>query len=223
MPPVGYCRCGCGRRTNIATKTDERLGNIKGQPLPYVRGHRMRVDLSAPHRYRPGETVKHRHTFWPWKLPLRWRDGMVRAYALVDEEDFERLGHHRWCMDSKGYVYRHPSPKTAIRLHREILGLKRGDPDLDHENGNKLDNRRSNLRPATDSENGQNRGLEGGTSRHRGVVFYKRTGKWMAQASLNGKHYHLGYFDDEDDAGRAAQAFHDEYMPYATDRSRTVG
>ena len=222
MPPVGYCRCGCGRRTKIATKTDERLGHVKGQPLPYVRGHRMRADLSAPHRYRPGEAVKHRHSFWPWKLPLRWRDGTIRAYALVDEEDHERLGHHHWRL-AKGYVCRTIDGSTIIQLHREILGLKRGDPDVDHENGDPLDNRRANLRPATKSQNQQNRGLEGGTSRHRGVTWHKGAGKWMAQAQVKGKHYNIGYFDDEDDAGRAAQAFRDEHMPYATDRSRTLG
>jgi hypothetical protein len=39
----GLCRCGCGQRTSIAEQSRHRLGHIKGQPLPYIKGHSARV------------------------------------------------------------------------------------------------------------------------------------------------------------------------------------
>jgi hypothetical protein len=204
------------------------LHALSRSPYASVRGRlaaaQTRANGAHGAQFGLGPDIPHAETDWPWKLPLHARSGRVRAYALVDMADHALLGHYRWCMDSKGYAYRHLGPKGTIRLHREILGLRNGAaPHVDHEDGDPLNCRRTNLRPATRSQNQQNRGLQGGSSRHRGVTWHKRIGKWMAQAQVNGTHHHLGYFDDEDDAGRAAQTFRDEHMPYATARSRTVG
>ena len=73
-----------------------------------------------------------------------------RARALIDKADkplIEKVG--SWCMDSGGYVM-NGSIKTA--MHRFLLGRKKG-LEIDHINGNKLDNRRSNLRFVTHREN----------------------------------------------------------------------
>lgn len=42
----GYCRCGCGKKTAIAPQTDPRFGHIKGQPKPYLLGHKKRLSLT---------------------------------------------------------------------------------------------------------------------------------------------------------------------------------
>ncbi|SRR5713101_4575271 len=84
--------------------------------------------------------------------------------AVVDDDDFERLAQWRWQYDC-GYASRREriTPYGTARkyrkiyMHREILNPPKG-MDTDHENGNRLDNRRANLRLATRAENLRNRG-----------------------------------------------------------------
>jgi len=75
---------------------------------------------------------------------------------------------------------------------------------LDHINGDPDDNRISNLRLATHSQNNANRRLMAtSTSGHKGVSWIKRKGKWRAGIQKDGRAIHLGYFEDLDDAARA--------------------
>lgn len=87
----------------------------------------------------------------------------------------------------------------TVKMHRLLLGLPDDDPRQgDHINRNPLDNRRSNLRPATVTQNAANRGHgPGGTSRFRGVSL----GRHRWQAKLAGKY--LGMFDTEEEAAHA--------------------
>jgi len=93
---------------------------------------------------------------------------------------------------------------------------------VDHINGDKLDNRRANLRIATAFENAQNRHVARGASSHRGVVWHKGAGKWMAQAHLAGVQHYLGLFDREEDAAKAAAAFRAEHMPFSPDAAEVA-
>ncbi len=68
---------------------------------------------------------------------------------------------------------------------------------IDHINGMRDDNRIANLRLATPSENGRNRGATASnTSGVKGVTWHKRDQRWQAQIGHNGYHVHLGYFTD---------------------------
>jgi hypothetical protein len=75
--------------------------------------------------------------------------------AVVDEEDFDRLNKHKWYACKNGntfYALRKSNvngKRLTILMHREILGLKPGDPGVDHRDGNGLNNRRKNLRLAS--------------------------------------------------------------------------
>jgi hypothetical protein len=103
-------------------------------------------------------------------------------------------------------------------MHRFVLGLRKGDPrKVDHKNRNRLDNRRENLRVVTSAENAQNLERNYGRSRHRGVAWHKVTKKWRAVVRLDGRQHHLGYFDDEDEAGAVASAFRAQHMPFSSD------
>lgn len=76
-----------------------------------------------------------------------------------------------------------------------------GDMMIDHINGNPADNRICNLRLATASDNSKNQRKKSGTSStYKGVSWYKRKKKWMAQIRIDGKPTHLGYFHDEEAA-----------------------
>jgi hypothetical protein len=150
-------------------------------------------------------------------IPLRARDGSIRAYAIVDAADAAWVNQWRWCL-SDGYVHRNAGGGKHVKLHRELLGLTRGDGvEVDHENRNKLDNRRGNLRRATHAGNMQNHPGYGGSSKYRGVTWNKKLNKWVASIRAYGKQTHIGVFVSEDEAGAAARRARETLMPLAVD------
>lgn len=156
------------------------------------------------------------------RIPLRARDGAVRAWVLVSDRDYGWLNQWTWRLD--GYAVRGETIKGKFRLifmHRLILDLEHGDPRFgEHKNRNKLDCRRSNLCIATRAEldNGQNPSLRvDNTSGYRGVSWHKRERKWVAYAKLNGRTHHLGYFATAERADIAIKAWRAEHMPFSED------
>lgn len=87
-------------------------------------------------------------------------------------------------------------------MHRFILGLVPGDGlKGDHINLDTLDNRRSNLRVATPSQNVTNGSIRAtNTSGFKGVSQIKSTGKWRVQVSVNRVKYYRGQFDTQEEA-----------------------
>jgi hypothetical protein len=136
------------------------------------------------------------------------------AWTILDQQDYYRIGNFKWTVignDGKFYAVRNVKIgqiKTAtIRLHREIMNA----PDgllVDHKNGDGLDNRRSNLRLATRSQNQCNKPKikTKATSKYVGVNFEKSRGQWAARIKHNHKQIWLGRFDSEIAAAKA----HDE-------------
>ena len=142
------------------------------------------------------------------KIPLT--QGKV---ALVDDADYERVSKYKWYAWRGGagpfYARRNVASgrrqQKTVKLHRFILGFP--DSFIDHVNHNGLDNRRSNLRLCTRSQNQQNRLPERGkTSAYKGVNWNKRNRIWYAKIKHNGKGFHLGCFRSE---VRAAKAYDD--------------
>lgn len=128
--------------------------------------------------------------------------------ALVDDEDFDYLNQWKWHF-SKGYAARH-KPRTEghalIFMHCVIMQSPR-DKDTDHINGDRLDNRRKNLRICTRAQNIQNRGATiKNACGYKGVCFDKSRNKWSAEINTNKKRIHLGRFDTPEDAARAYDA-----------------
>lgn len=120
--------------------------------------------------------------------------------VIVDDEDYEELSKYKWHL-SNGYAVRHVSTKPDIReyMHRKINDTPKGLV-TDHINGNKLDNRRSNLRTATVSQNGMNYARKRGTTNpYRGVSLHKKTGLWRARIN----HITIGYFRESSEARMA--------------------
>lgn len=152
---------------------------------------------------------------------MRDRDGAIRAHALIDAADAERVLALRWHLNSNGYVVHtmHEDGRTRkLRLHRFLMDMQPGDPrEVDHENGDPRDNRRSNLRVGTRALNQQNRKGAYGSSRYRGVIYCKQTGRWIAKVGLGGRSHHLGRFDTEREAAEVAAAFRAEHMPFSAE------
>jgi hypothetical protein len=131
-------------------------------------------------------------------LPL----GLGR-FALVDEEDFERLSAEPWLFDtSVGYAYRQrcgEHGKSKVYLHHIVLDMT---GRVDHKDGDGLNNRRLNLRAADATANAWNgRAHVDGASRFKGV--HRSRGKWQAQICARGHRSHLGLFATEIEAARA--------------------
>ncbi|MFN7610552.1 MAG: HNH endonuclease signature motif containing protein [bacterium] len=94
--------------------------------------------------------------------------------------------------------------------HRVIWGLCVGpiDDPIDHINGDRSDNRISNLRLATPSQNQQNRKLQSNNSSGAsGVYYHKNAGKWAARAGANKKSVWIGLFDSKIEATNARHSF----------------
>jgi hypothetical protein len=122
-------------------------------------------------------------------------------YAYVDAADYEWLSQWAWGLHN-GYAGRYQKGKLVF-MHREIMQPPKGKI-VDHENRNKLDNTRTNLRVCTQQENMRNTGKRNGTSsRFRGVSYSRRYGKWRARIWFEGKCTDLGLFTDEVEAARA--------------------
>src|SRR5262245_20120322 len=129
--------------------------------------------------------------------------------ALIDDEDAERVLLYKWhavqCKSGNWYArhtkYLGNRRYERTRMHRLILNAPAG-MDVDHKNGNGLDNRRDNLRLATDRQNALNqRRRSDNTSGYMGVV---RSGKrWLAQIHVGDKSIVLGRFHEPEDAARA--------------------
>jgi hypothetical protein len=124
------------------------------------------------------------------------------SYAYVDAADYEWLSQWAWSVVGGGYATRNNNGKTVL-MHRQIMRPPRGK-FVDHKDGNRANNCRSNLRVCTRKENMRNLRKQNGTvSRFKGVTYCKRTDKWFARCWYKGGDHYLGSFDDEVEAARA--------------------
>jgi hypothetical protein len=125
--------------------------------------------------------------------------------AIIDRCDAELVAGFTWRLLSNGYVGTQRG-QMYILIHRLIAGAG-PDEFVDHINCDRLDNRAANLRIATKSENGANRGPDrrrlGTSSRHKGVFWDSARKRWAATIHINGKTRSLGRHLHEDDAARA--------------------
>lgn len=138
-----------------------------------------------------------------------------RAVAYIDDADADLAG-YTWSLHSGGYAIRHTARphRVAVRMHRVIMARKLGR-DLerwelvDHVNGDTLDNRRDNLRLATNSENQFNRDLPAHNSTGYKGVYRNTAGSrkpWQAAITVNRRKIYLGSYTTPQDAARAYDA-----------------
>jgi len=132
--------------------------------------------------------------------------------VLVDDDDFPRLSQHKWfahyCLSTKDYYAvrngsRKLSKRTLIWMHREIMKATKGQ-EIDHINGNRLNNSKSNLRFCNHTQNMQNKQRKGiFSSQYKGVCWHKNHKIWEAKITYYKKQINLGYFKDEIQAAKA--------------------
>jgi hypothetical protein len=145
---------------------------------------------------------------------------LTRGYfAIVDDQDYEELSKHKWHANIKSnnrvYPIRYDAKLKRVAMHKDVLNHFDGS-DVDHINGNTLDNRLCNLRICTRSQNTQNANKKSNnTSGYKGVSWHSHTKKWQVQLCANGKYISVGYFDDKIEAAKAydnaAIKYHGEF------------
>ena len=149
---------------------------------------------------------------------------LTRGYfSTISAVDAHEVGRFNWQAQIRGtdtpYAVRAPSRHRKQTMHA-FLAARMAFPDgllADHINGNGLDNRRSNLRPATASQNNCNARLSSrNSSGVKGVTWHVGVRKWQAAVRLAGKTHYVGIFDSLDDAAQAVAAAREQiHGPFA--------
>lgn len=124
------------------------------------------------------------------------------------------------CCNKGGY--RHGMLKGKRYLEHRLIWLYHHGvwpKQLDHVNGIPVDNRIENLRECTQQQNRFNtKSVKGSSSQHKGVSWYKASGKWKAQYIYQGKHYYLGLYECEEEAAeayrKATEQLHKDFANY---------
>ncbi len=143
------------------------------------------------------------------------------TFVMVDDDDYGFLSQWKWhpSMDkASGHLYAKRNPwksrgeTSPFKMHRVIAKCDRGMV-CDHANRNTLDNRKENLRVCTVQDNRRNskksepKGARSPRySQYKGVRREKRSVRFLASITENGRKVSIGYFDDEKDAARAYNA-----------------
>ena len=137
-----------------------------------------------------------------------------RKVTVVDDHNFDQLNQYLWFEkkdpDSRtSYAYRSiEQPDGTVcyfQMHRVIMGLSTGDGfEVDHIDGDGLNNQESNLRVATRSENLANKGrYRNSTSGFKGASLHRNAGKWLSTISFARQQYYLGLYPTAAEAGYA--------------------
>lgn len=149
--------------------------------------------------------------------------------ALVDDADFDWLSQWKWYAQANNhggfYAARRGPDRRLVYMHR-IINDTPDDAVTDHRDGNGLNNRRANLRTATQLQNMMNRyAKRDGSSSLKGVWFDRHMSSprpWRAAIRLNGKLKYLGRYSNEADAASAYEvAAKQHFGEFARSGSRT--
>lgn len=206
--PYGLCQCGCGAPTKIAN----------GVLHLYLRHHHLRRNSNKTRRGLPPERrpIKSQWEGIPcFLIPLT----KLRE-AIIDPESLPLVEGKWWFYDGS-YARRNimvDGKHATIAMHRVILPPSDG-MIVDHINGNKLDNRRRNLRLITPSGNNINRVLQSNShALYPGITWHKKTQKWTVRINIEKKGRYLGVFSDFNEAFRVRKEAEAKYYSGITPR-----
>jgi len=142
---------------------------------------------------------------------------------LYDDCDQHYAKAYPWYVNAKGYAahsYREHGVKKCMMFHRLVMGFP--PQPIDHINGNKLDNRRVNLRLASTSINSHNQAVtKRSKSGIKNICYYPniRGGVYRPYVGLYGKTHYLGSFASKDEAIEAVRRFRAKHLPGVDQRS----
>jgi len=132
-------------------------------------------------------------------------------YTLISNKDFKKTIKYNYYLKN-GYAQT-TSFRNRIYLHRLIMDFPKKGLEIDHKDGNRLNNQRSNLRICTRKQNQGNRvSGKNSSSKFKGVSWEKKKLKWRASMTCNKKTIYLGSFKVEEDAALAYNKMAKKYF-----------
>lgn len=189
--------------------------------VDYCQAHKRQIQAGKPLR-----TLRERGLPNPSRvlgataeIDLLAMDGSVRAIVTVDAEDLDFVGAYRWFAHKVRDGFYAARVSDNLHMHRFLLAAPQG-MEVDHIDGDKLNNRKDNLRPATRAQNGENFARRG-REHLRNVHWDERRKRWVVQISPQGRHISGGRFRTLDEALRRAAMLRERYFTFANeDRHR---
>ena len=126
-----------------------------------------------------------------------------------DLEDYDLIKNYCWAINKDGYVYN--KTKNLVLMHRLVMNAP-SDELVDHIYHEKNDNRKSQLRLCSPSENVRNRSISHSSSGVCGVYWYTKENKWSAEIKINGQKINLGFFEDKEQAIKVRKEAEQKYF-----------
>lgn len=210
------CLCDCGNKTVVSTSNlklnkTKSCGCIQKKSISNIGKNNKKYneyDLSG--EYGIGYTSN--------------TDSEGRNYFYFDLEDYDLIKDYCWSFGSADVV-NSGSYGKHIMLHRLIMGvLDNNNVDVDHIKHNRYDNRKSQLRIVTNSQNQMNKGIRSNnTSGVTGVYWVKSRNEWLAIITKDNKTHNLGYYKNKEDAIKARKEAEEKYFgEYSYDNSMNM-
>jgi hypothetical protein len=189
------CRCACGEYAVVAST--HLLRGVTASCGCAMKDISSLLNSKGPNEYTEQDDGSLR-------VVLTGVGGVFTGYTVIDKIDLPLLN-TRWWLGGGGYVNSESRDSSARQLHRAVMlaagyALTAAD-DVDHKDGDPCNNRRSNLRIATSSDNGANRKRTWAASGYKGV--YSHGDRWRAQITKDQRRRHLGLFNTPEEAARA--------------------
>jgi hypothetical protein len=136
------------------------------------------------------------------------KNSKIILFSVVDDEDFDKINKYKWSILTSGnkkYAcrqYKKDGKIKRIFLHRYIMNTEDNKIQIDHIDGNTMNNQKSNLRSCSPKENCYNKKVaSNNTSGYKGVWSYKHM--WVASIQKDNKKFHCGRFENKEDAKEA--------------------
>ena len=197
------CKCDCGNEIitdgqSLKQGTTKSCGCLaKEQAL--INGHN-----------RFGKQVKtNEYEFIDDYVVMRASNKDVKFY--IDAEDFELIKNYCWFVTEDNYI-RGVVQGKSLRLHRFIMNINDDEVLIDHIDGNRLDNRKKNLRVVNRHQNAMNAGLPKNNSTGYKGVNKRQNGRYQAYITYNYKKIYLGTYDTPEEAYEARKAAEIKYF-----------
>jgi hypothetical protein len=149
------------------------------------------------------ETIKNKYDNSPFRIPLRNKKGIIVEFALVDEDDFEKVNKYKWHLGN-GYAQGKIGNKNIL-LHHFVFKKPDGKNVIDHSNEDKCNDQKLNLREVSKSMNEHNKGKNTDietSSKYKGVSWDKKQNKWKVNCCFNKKTVNLGVFETEKEGAK---------------------
>ena len=202
------CNCDCGNETIVLSSA-------------LTREERPTRSCGCLQREASSEITVNKYDLSNDDYGIGYTDNTNNQF-IFDKEDYDKIKSYHWYEEYDGYI--RASNKDRIHVHRLIMDAPDG-MYVDHINHNVKDNRKSNMRIVTASQNAMNRILgSNNTSGVTGVVWVKNEKKWKAEIKLNGETNYLGSYDKFEDAERKRKEVEDIlFGKYSYDNSMKTG